>query len=231
MYECDVWDFPEMLSGMRFQHNWLERQEFYNGALSRHRLIFGGGLAGLEDVNAPEKLYRSYSDGRQAGIWGEKSACYCVRLRQLAQRYPGCSLVLVWRDPIEIYRSVINAGRTERFFRRRGMLNRLIFFQEQMIQQAAELSRLGIQVHHITYNDLIDKTEEVCRGLCRFLEIEFDRKMLDLSNADLTAVYRAPHHDNLRRGIIERQQFPEEIIEPSALRKLQRFRNSWRRMN
>src|SRR5215813_2406267 len=54
MYECDVWDFPELFSNIRFQHNWLARQEFYNQALSRHRLTFGGSLAGLENATTPE---------------------------------------------------------------------------------------------------------------------------------------------------------------------------------
>jgi hypothetical protein len=231
MYECDAWDFPNLFSRIRFQNNWLERQEFYNQALSRHRLMFGGRLAGLENTRTPEQLYRTYSDGIQAGIWGEKSACYSARLRQLAREYPDGRMILMWRDPVEIYRSVINAGRTDRFFRRRGILNRMIFNQERMIQQAAELTRAGFRIHHVTYNDLIDKTEDVCRGVCRFLEVDFDERMLDLPSADLSAVYRAPHHDSLRRGVIERQQFSEEIIDPSTLWKLHRFRNRWRRMN
>src|SRR5436190_22779418 len=111
------------------------------------------------------------------------------------------------------------------------MLNRVIFYQEQMMQQTAELSRAGVRIHHVTYNELVDNTEDVCRGVCRFLNIDFDEKMLDLPTADLSAVYRAPHHANLRRGVIERQQFPKEIIDSGSLWKLHRFRNRWRRLD
>src|SRR5689334_15245830 len=106
MYECDVWDFPEPLSRLRLQRDWLERQEFHNQALSRHRLIFGNRLRGLENVRTPEDLYRSFSNGKSASIWGEKSPVYGTRLRDLARRYPGCAFILLWRDPVEIYRSI-----------------------------------------------------------------------------------------------------------------------------
>lgn len=66
MHECDAWDFPQKFSKVRFRNGWLERQEFYNQALSRHRLIFGGSLHGLENVKSPEDLYRTYSEGKGA---------------------------------------------------------------------------------------------------------------------------------------------------------------------
>jgi hypothetical protein len=231
MYECNVWDFPETFSKPRFRGNWLERQEFYNQALSRHRLIWGRSLRGMENVGTPEELYRSFGEGKGAALWGEKSPFYCARLRQLTKRYPGCSFILVWRDPVETYRSVMHAGRKSLFFRRRGMLSRLIFYQEQMIQQVAELSRAGVRVHHVSYDDLIHKTETVCRGISQFLGVEFDATMLNLSGADFSAVPRGAHHDHLRRGVIERQQFAEELVGPSIERKLNRFRTRWNRLS
>src|SRR6266487_2567865 len=110
MYECDVWDFPPLLSGLRFRRNWLERQEFYNSALSRHRLIFGENLRGLEKVRQPDDLYRIFSEGKEGKLRGEKSPAYCARLLRLARLYPGCSFILLWRDPVEISRSVVRAS-------------------------------------------------------------------------------------------------------------------------
>src|SRR3954467_7177657 len=85
MYECDVWNFPELLSGPRFRGNWLERQEFYNQALSRHRLVFGNNLRGLEGVRTPKDLYQVFGQGKGATLWGEKSPFYCCRLKRLAK--------------------------------------------------------------------------------------------------------------------------------------------------
>ena len=231
MYECDALNFPELLSKPRFKGNWLERQEFYNQALSRHRLIYGNSLRGLEKVRTPEDLYEVYSQGKDAILWGEKSPFYCSHLERLAKRNPQSPFILIWRDPVEVYRSVRCAGRTTRFFRRPGMLSRLIVYQEEMVAQAAALEKAGRHVHHVTYADLIDKTPEVCEGICNFFGIPFDPHMLDLGSADLSAVYRAAQHDHLRRGVIQRQKIPTELLDERIVRKLERFRNRWCRLS
>ncbi|MGH7975618.1 MAG: sulfotransferase family protein [Limisphaerales bacterium] len=233
MYECDVLNFPEFFSKVRFKGNWLERQEFYNQALSRHHLIFANCLNGLENIRTPEELYRAYSSGKRAAFFGEKSPPYSPRLRQLARRYPNASFILLERNPVEIYRSMIYAGRRVPFFHQIG-INRLIFYKEQMIRQAAELEFSGTKIHHANYNDLVDKTEETCRSVCRFLNIEFDRVMLDLAKADLSAIHNDNHrnhvHEQLQRGVIERRKFSEDGLNSKVIEKLRRFHARWRRL-
>jgi hypothetical protein len=226
MYECDIWDFPRMFSGMRFQRNWLERQEFYNSALSRHRLSVGD----LDKVRTPADLYQSFNRGKRAIVWGEKSPFYCTRLLALARRFPGCSFILLWRDPVEICQTIKGAGRRSRFFRRAGMLSRLIYHQEQLITQAARIGCGGARVHHLTYGDLTENTEAACRAICDFLGVEFDRRMLDLTDADFSAVYPDPPHEYLRRGIIERRRDAREALKPTALNTLRRFQTRWHRL-
>ena len=230
MYECDVWDFPAVLSTVRFRGDWRARLEFYNQSLSRHRLIFGENLHGLENVRTPGDLYRIFAESKDAKVFGEKSPFYCTRLCQLAKNYPGCHFILIWRDPVEIHQSIQDAARESRFFRRAGTLNRLIFYQERMIQEAAKLNHSESRVHHLTYADLIDRTEESCRGICQFLNIEFDHKMLNLEGADLSAVFRSPQHDYLRNGKIQRRPSSNNGGSPRGILKLERYRNRWDRM-
>ena len=230
MYECDVWDFPGRFARHRFNSEWLERQEFYNQALSRHRLILGDSLHGLENVRTPEDLYRIHGAGKGATLWGEKSPLYSVRLDQLARQYPHGSFILIWRDPVEIFRSVRVAGKKAPFFRRPGMLHRLIHHHEKLIRDAARLTAGGARVHHLNYDELVDRTEPACRGVCAFLGVAFEPEMLALKQADFTAVYRAPQHEFLRRGIIERQNFSAEPVTPAEAATLHRFRNRWERI-
>lgn len=230
MYESDFWNFPDFFSKMRFRGNWLERQEFYNQTLSRHRLIYGGSLRGLENHRTPTGIYRAFSDGKGAAWCGEKSPFYCTRLRQIAQRHPQSPFVLIWRDPIEVFRSTIDAGQKVPFFRQSGMLTRMIYSQEKMIRQAAELERSGARIHHVRYDNLVDDTEKVCRGICEFLGIEFTPKMLELHNADLSAVYRTANFDHLRRGVVERRK-STTVIEPQSWKKLQRYAVRWHHLN
>jgi len=230
MYECDVWDFPGAFSGRRFHRDWLARQEFYNQVLSRHRLIWGESLRGLEHVRTPDDLYRCHSHNKGALVWGEKSPLYSVRLVQLSRRYPQASFILIWRDPVEIYRSIRVAGKKSDFFGRPGMLHRLIYHQEKMIREAAELERLGARVLQVNYDELVDATNDVCRNVCKFLQVDFDPRMLALEQADFSAIYNAPQHEFLKRGVIARQSPAQDVVEPACAIKLGRFRNRWERM-
>jgi Sulfotransferase family len=229
MYECDVWNFPRALSGPRFRHDWRERLEFYTNALSRHHLVARDDVCGLENVNTPQDLYRAFAKTRSARIIGEKSPFYCDHLRELAENHPGASFILIWRNPVEIYSSVRDSARDSRYFRRPGMLSRLVYYQEEMICGAAELTRLGSRIHHVSYADLIDHTEDCCRGICGFLDIEFDERMTNLAGADLSAVFRAPHFEHLRLGKIGRRQANRQT-DPGIVQKLQRFHNRWSRL-
>lgn len=226
MFECDVWDFPESLSRRRLRRNWLQRLEFYNQALSRHRLRVD--VAPGVDAD-PDALYRAFGEASGAAVWGEKSPHYCARLRQLAGRYPRGSFIVVGRDPVDTYGSVVRAGRHERFFRRRGMLSRMIFLEEELTRQAAELGRAGARITHLTYDDLVERTADVCRDLCRFLDLDFDPRMLDLARADFSAVYPRPEHEHLRRGRIERQRCAN-ILDAAIIGKLRRFQARWERL-
>ena len=232
MFECNVFEFPEVLSKRRFNGNWLERQEFYNKALSRHRLIFANRLAGLENVRTPEDLYRVYGDGKQAQLVGEKSPPYCKRLRQLARRYPNASFILIWRDPVETYRSIREAARSVPFFERIGV-SRFVFAQEQMVRQAAELTFAGKRMHHVRYGDLVDRPEEICRGVCQFLNIAFEKTMLNLANADLSATHqnhRRQLHTQLSGGVIARRKDYATSLNPEVVQRVQQFHARWHRL-
>jgi hypothetical protein len=230
MYECDVWNFPRPLLNSRFRHNWAERIEFYNQALSRHQLVSEGDYSALAKIRTPLDLYREFGGKKGALVCGEKSPFYCDRLLQLHRQYPEAAFILVWRNPAEVYRSVLKAGETSRFFGKAGMLSRMIYHQEQAIRQAAQIEKAGARVFRVDYADLMDHTETVCRDISAFLGVPYDARMLRLNKADLSAIYKAPHHAYLRRGIIERQKYDREFVPPSIARKLERYRSRWEKM-
>jgi hypothetical protein len=227
MYECDVWNFPRPLLKSRFKFDWAERMEFYNNALSRHWMFTKTYQEKLKKVHTPLDLYRAFGEKKKAAVHGEKSPFYCNRLEQLHKQYPNASFVIVWRNPVEIYRSVRKAGQGCRFFGKRGMLSRMIYLQEQAIRQAAKIEKRGARIFRVDYANVVDHTEMVCRGLSAFLDVPFDPQMLHLNRADLSAIYNAPHHAHLRRGIIERQKYTETLMSPRQEEKLGRYRRRW----
>ena len=227
MYECDVWNFPRPLLNRRFRHNWAERIEFYNQALSRHQLVSEHDYSAMRNFHTPLDLYCAFGGKKNALITGEKSPSYCDRLAQLHEQYPAASFIIVWRNPVEVYRSVLKAGETSRFFGRPGMLSRMIYHQEQAVRQAGLIEKTGARVFRVDYADVVDRTEKICRDLCAFLGVPFDERMLRLNTADLSTIYQAPHHAFLRRGIIERQPYDRELVPPVIARKLERYRCRW----
>jgi Sulfotransferase family len=227
MYECDVWNFPPSLLGYRFKRNWAERLEFFNHALSRHRLCSKNDRARLDKIHVPTDLYRAFGEIKGASACGEKSPFYGPRLEEIYSRYPNAAFIIVWRNPVEVYRSVVKAGQTSRFFGKPGMLSRMIYHQEQAIRQAARIEKKGARILRVDYADIVDNTEKVCRDISAFLDVPFVARMLELNKADLSAVYKAPHHAYLRRGIIERQKYTQELVSPAIAQKLERYRRRW----
>jgi len=230
MYECDVWNFPRPLLNARFRSNWAERIEFFNQALSRHQLVSEYDCSELQKINTPFDLYRTFGERKGALVAGEKSPFYCDRLVQLHQSYPHAFFILVWRNPAEVYRSVLKAGETSRFFGKPCMLSRIIYHQEQAIRQAAQIEKAGARVFRVKYADLVDNTEKSCRDICAFLGVQYDQQMLHLNKADLSSIYKAPHHAYLRQGVIARQKYDRELVSPPIARKLERYRTHWERL-
>jgi hypothetical protein len=230
MFECDVWNFPRPFLNARFRNNWAERIEFYNQALSRHRLVEGDDNAILKSIRAPLDLYRAFGARKGALVSGEKSPFYCDRLVQLHRSYPQAFFIVVWRDPAEVYRSVLKAGQTSRFFGKSGMLSRMIYHQEQAIRQGSQIEKAGARLLRVDYAELVDHTEKTCRHITSFLGVDFDERMLQLNKADLSAIYKAPHHAYLRQGVIARQKYDHELASPAISKKLERYRCHWEKL-
>ena len=227
MYECDVWNFPRCLLAYRFKRNWVERLEFFNQALSRHQLYSRKDPTKLAKIHVPSELYSAFGDLKGATACGEKSPFYGPRLEQLYSLYPKAFFIILWRNPVEVYRSVLNAGQTSRFFGKPGMLSRMIYHQDQTICQAKRIEEKGARVFRLDYADIVDHTEKVCRDISAFLDVPFDARMLELNKADLSAVFKGSHHAYLRRGVIERQKYTKELVSPAIVKKLDRYRHYW----
>jgi hypothetical protein len=227
MYECDVWNFPHNLLGYRFKRNWAERLEFFNQVLSRHRLYSKNDRTNLDKIRTPLDLYHTFGELKGASVSGEKSPFYGPRLEQLYKQYPDAAFIIVWRNPVEVYRSVLKAGQTSRFFGKPGMLSRMLYHQEQTLRQAEQIEKKGARILRVDYAGIVDHTEKVCRDISEFLGVPFDVRMLELNKADLSALYKAPHHAYLRRGIIERQKYTEQLVSPVIVKKLERYRHRW----
>jgi len=121
MYECNVLDFPEIFR--RAVSRQLARTTgIFSHSLSRHRLILKGSLRGLENVKTPLDLYRTFSQSKVPRFAGKSRRCTARGCGSWLNSSPTPRFILIWRDPVEIYRSVAQAARTVAFLPWQGLV-------------------------------------------------------------------------------------------------------------
>ncbi len=246
MYEADILALPGISLATRLRRNWLTRIEFWNGALSRHGFDITPDF--FRDVTSARSLYLAYATrkfrrkiidarslplafaaGKQATVYGEKSPHYYAPIKHLSKSFPDARFIVIRRDFAEIYRSVLDAAKHSSHFARVGTWPRLILQQEKLIRETSWLRAHAIPLYSVHYRDLVNQTERIAREICAFLDLPFCERMTTLKNADLSAVYAAQIHSQLRgREIRARAAMLQ--LNPKCADRIARWQNRWQRI-
>jgi hypothetical protein len=200
MYECDVLKLWPLVREHSVKQDWLPRLQYWNRALSRHRIDAGKMAIAQNRKEAAMGLYRNFAAGKDATIVGEKSPYYYDCLPQLAADFPNSRIIVLWRSPGEILRSIEKASAGERFFAGRDWPHRLRVGLKSMAAGCAQLRAQGHQLLEVDYPALINQQEQTLRDICSFIGIEFDSRMMSLNGADTSMLPAGEHHRNVRGG-------------------------------
>jgi hypothetical protein len=230
MYEAEPFGLWPCRADSIWPDDWPQRLDFFNQAITRHRLddiAFPKKISGREGLLT---LFRAFagSCGKQVKIIGGKSPTYHKWLPQIARIFPEANFIIIWRDPLECCRSAREAGATNRFFAQPGMSTRILFGAERLARGVEHLRREGRRVHEIVYHELVDTPEAELRRICEFLEIQFDSGMLDLKAADFTILPPGKHHERARSGQLKRKIAYQELLSPAFVAKGWRYGAFWR---
>ncbi|HEY1660910.1 MAG TPA: sulfotransferase [Verrucomicrobiae bacterium] len=228
MFEAEPFGLFPMKKDYVFPADWTARLEFFNQAISRHR---------LDPASLPVKamgrecllaMFRTVAARKQATVMGGKSPTYHAWLPKIAQIYPEAEFIIIWRDPLDNCRSVVRAGKKNRFFGARGIMKRAYFGAEQMHRGVLQLRAEGRRVHEILYSELVASPEMELRKICDFVGVDFDPKMLDLHTVDLSMVPAGEHHSPLRAGSVQKRQPRAEVLPMAFIEKHMRYAKLWR---
>jgi hypothetical protein len=227
LYEDDLCRLWPLFFGRRPKEDWPERLEFWNSALSRHQIEVAEvqrDVTGLRE--ACETIWRQYA---ARAIYGFKSPNYFDCLPRLARDFPNARFIVIWRNPVEICRSVVRAAVKDSFWSKRGMVLRSILGYHALKTGYDALSASGVPVHAVQYETLVGNPSETMERVCSFLNLKFDPRMVSLKDADRSAIYEADHHQMVKseRIVIERKA--EEVLSPRVRRKINLYVAFWKR--
>jgi len=213
MYETNALAVPGVNPTAARWPRWAVRVELWNGALTRHQI----GPADVEPARDIRGLYTAFAKRKGAIVFGEKTPTYCRWLQKVARYFPEARFIILLRELPEVYRSIRDAAsKGSRFFGRKGQLPRLVWLQRALLRDAQQLQAKSIPVLYLHYHEIVSDPSAVGRRVCEFLGLAPNEAMNTLQDADFSAIYQAPHHDQVRRGIIERRsdnlvEIPEKV--------------------
>jgi hypothetical protein len=228
MYEAELPLLKPLFQGGAAKSDWLERWNFWNSALTRHRIDPQGVLPRTTDLAAAaETVYRSYAQRNGAVIFGEKSPNYWDSLDRLSKTFPSARFIIIWRNPMAICRSVKSAARTEPYFAKRGMLLRSLLACQKLRAQRNRLVARGIPVHELQYEELVRDPTATLQEICGFLDIPLQSRMITLEDADRLSFYEGKHHSLAKGDRIVSSQLRVENLPRKFKDKIDRYIALW----
>ena len=230
MYEGDLAHLPSLFWFPTDTGRWLTKWNFWNGAVTRHKLDVDSIPAGISDLPAAVRAaYIAYAQQKKgATIWGCKSPTYFDEVSRLARSFPNARFIIIWRDLRSICRSIIKAAEKPSYFRRSGIMTRVLIGYRELKVQSDKAQLDGIPVHTLYYEDLVRDPAGSMRVVCEFLQIPFDPRMSTLEGADRSSIEEAPHHSRVKGERIESSKANLSDLPPALKSKIDRYLSLWR---
>jgi len=226
LYEGDLPLLRPLFRNGKSSSDWQERWEFWNQAPTRHQVDLTKIPAQAPNLQtAAVAAWKQYAG---LALYGDKSPNYFDCLPQLAKEFPNARFVVIWRDLSDVCRSMINARDGSSYFRKRGIMHRAVIGYHKLKQGCDTLSRMGVPLHQIQYEEMIQKPEVVLGGICKFLDIRFDQRMTQLDGADRSAIYNAAHHSGVKSDKIGLDKKRKEVLSPALKRKIESYVAYWK---
>ena len=226
-YESDLFLLRSLFKGRTSKADWLERWEFWNDALTRHNIETASLPARITGYSATATtVWRQYA---KDALYGDKSPNYFDAMQRLALEFPNARFIVIWRDLADTCHSIVRASEGSAFFAKRGITHRAVIGYRVLKCECDALIRRGVPVHQIHYEELVESPDTVMRGICAFLQLPFDPRMVSLEGADRSAIYEAPQHAGVRSEKIGLASPKNRVLSPTLRGKIARYVAYWKK--
>jgi hypothetical protein len=186
---------------------------------------FGSNLAAEFDSLARHKrprarrdkvgwLFGRYAEQRGKEYWGDKTPGHAQYVRELKELFPGGTIVFMVRDPRAVVASFLR-------YKESSLRSYADFWICDTVEAAVKAYRHYIrpavdsaeQMELVRYEDLAQQPEDVLRGLCNKLGVDFTPEMLGFQQSSEEAFFEGA---SMREGVLPEWKVPAlRGIEPT----------------
>lgn len=229
LYESDIYyTWPYLLSGIK-QENWAKKLDFWNGHLTRHRLINKiTDSRGSTKIEAMRYLYKLYGEENKVIYVGEKSALYGSYLKGLSSQFPDAKFIILWRELTEVLDSVHRASKNgDKYFSKKGLKHEYLGDLNELHKGVQHLLKNKKAIHQVHYRELVNNKELECQKICDFLDLKFDEKMLSSEGFSDEVIPRGQHHSGVKKSEIDSESDRGRGVSPFWASRISRFECLW----
>lgn len=188
--------------------------------LLRERLIANG--QSLQGVF--HSVMEAHATSKGKTILGAKFPLYICYAKKLVEWYPNCRIIHTIRDPRAIFASQYYKRRHDKSGKIRQAAEGIVQFvhinsQYYWALRTHSKMKMNKSYHLCRYEDLVNYPEDTLRGICSFLAIPFESKMLSpraVMNTSFIDVVNTSGMEN-----VENRTFSKQILTSSV--------NLWKR--
>ncbi len=180
-------------------------------------------------IRALQLALQQFTERAGGSISGEKTPHHLWSVERILQDLPETKIIVIVRDPRGVVASLLRVP---------WNLDSPRYAVWRWLKDARETHRLRRllgkeQIVIVRYEDLLERTEQVVRDLCGFLEIDMHPAMLE-HNATPTALNFAPHEKSWKSNVgrpIEKSFSTKwaETLEPADAIFIEIVTRTWRK--
>ena len=227
LFEADLLNHSLVDVSIRTGKKWWERLDFFNGCCRRHRLVPEPSWKMADtSYEAAEMLYRQYGGGKR--YVGEKTPGYYNCIPKLLCLFPEAKIIVIWRNPQNVISSILEAGKKDAFFHNSSLPLRSIVGFEKMQGDVLALRAKGRTIHDLCFEDLAANPESHLKAICKFLDLPFEARMLELDQADCSMFPLGEIHSKARSGQVLQPKRAKDIPKNQHTEKTASYLRRWR---
>jgi hypothetical protein len=126
-------------------------------------------------LNLYKSICSEITNNQSKNLFLDKTPRYYYIIDEILEAFPRAKVIILTRNPLDVFNSILNTWVKKKY----GLL---VQFKEDLFQAPKLLSE-GINhpsIYHIKYENLISDQNNELVALCKYLNIDFDEKLMQI---------------------------------------------------